>query len=93
MYDFELNLRKTIKNCFLDCNLKGCYFHYIKNLWAKAKKFGLFRKKYINKTKILIFGLKLLTLINLKGKMIFLQKMNHILIMVEKKKKNYIVNL
>ena len=63
MCDFEINLRKSVKKYFVGCNLKECYFHYIKNLWSKAKKIGICRKKYINKTKILIFGLKLLTLI------------------------------
>ena len=63
MCDFELNLRKALINNFQNCTLKGCYFHYIKNLWMKAKKIGLSRKKYIKKTKIIIFALKLITLI------------------------------
>lgn len=63
MCDFEYNLRKSIKDNFIECNLKGCYFHYIKNLWSKCKKIGLCKKKYIDKTKILIFSLKLITLI------------------------------
>ena len=27
MCDFEINLKEN----FVDCNLKGCYFHYYKN--------------------------------------------------------------
>ena len=55
MCDFELNLRKSIKNNFEKCTLKGCYFHYVKNLWMKAKKIGLTKKKYIKKQIPLFF--------------------------------------
>lgn len=41
MCDFELNFRKSIKFNFTGADLKGCYFHYVKNLWKKAKKLGL----------------------------------------------------
>ena len=58
MCDFELNLRKSIKFNFTGADLKECYFHYIKNLWKKAKKLGLCRKIYIKKTKLVIFSLK-----------------------------------
>lgn len=61
MCDFEYNLRKSIKDNFIECSHKGCYIHYIKNLWSKCKKIGLRRKKYIDKTKTLIFSLKLIT--------------------------------
>ena len=37
MSDFELSLRKAIIEMFPNFKLKGCYFHYIKNIWAKAK--------------------------------------------------------
>jgi hypothetical protein len=48
---------------FPNFKLKGCYFHYIKNIWAKAKKLGLCRKKFIDKTKLIIFALKIITFI------------------------------
>ena len=45
MADFEYGLRKAIKEIFPNFSLKGCYFHYIKNIWAKAKKTRLMSKK------------------------------------------------
>ena len=47
MTDFEHPLRKVIKEIYLDCYLEGCYFHYSKAIWNKAKKIGLVNKKYI----------------------------------------------
>ena len=55
MSDFELSLRKAINEIFPNFKLKGCYFHHIKNIWAKTKKLGLCRKKIIDKTKLIIF--------------------------------------
>ena len=50
MTDFEKGVRKALKEVFDGTPLYGCYFHFIKNLWEKAKQFGLFkrdlRKKY-----------------------------------------------
>ena len=63
MTDFELSLRNAIKGIFPNFILKGCYFHYIKNLWANAKKIGFIRKKFIGKTKLIIFALKIITFI------------------------------
>ena len=45
MCDFELGLRRAIKNSFEDCSLQGCYFHYCKAIWNKIKKLHLFKKK------------------------------------------------
>ena len=50
----------TIISVFKGAKLKGCYFHYVKCLWAKAKRIGL---TILQKTKMIIFILKLLTLI------------------------------
>ena len=63
MSDFELSLRKAIIEMFPNFKLKGCYFHYFKNIWAKAKKLRLCRKKIIDKTKLIIFALKIITFI------------------------------
>ena len=30
MCDFELSMRKSIKNCFDGCLLESCFFHYCK---------------------------------------------------------------
>ena len=43
MMDFEKGARKAIKNIFPKSKLLGCYFHYTKALWNKAKKQGLFK--------------------------------------------------
>ena len=44
MSDFELPLRKAIKNNFENYLLDGCYFHYAKPIWKKIKKLKLFKK-------------------------------------------------
>ena len=33
MFDFETSLRKTIRKCFPESTIAGCYFHYCKALW------------------------------------------------------------
>jgi len=38
--DFEKALRKEILDIFPKSNIIGCYFHFIKTLWVKAKKCG-----------------------------------------------------
>ena len=37
MLDFEKARRKAFKDTFPNSNLTGCYVHYAKTLWAKAK--------------------------------------------------------
>ena len=54
MTDFEKPIRNVIKKI-----LKGCYFHFVKALWSKSKKFGLCSKHKIKYTKIIIFSLKM----------------------------------
>ena len=44
MTDFEKGLRKSLKKVFVGAKIYGCYFHFIKNLWEKAKRCGLFSK-------------------------------------------------
>ena len=41
MSDFEIGLRRAIKNKFEDCLLDGCYFHFCKAIWKKIKKLNL----------------------------------------------------
>ena len=59
MTDFENGLRKALKNVFNDAPIYGCYFHFIKNLWYKAKKYGLFKKALKKCKYIIIFSMKL----------------------------------
>ena len=63
MCDFEKALRASITKVFKGVRLKECYFHYVKCLWHNAQKFGLTRKNIISTTKLIIFILKLLTLV------------------------------
>ena len=88
MRDFELNLRKALINNFERCTLKGYYFHYIKNLWMKAKKIGLSRKIYIKKTKFVIFTLKLITLIKAEKQRQFFEEVKLYSLKGDKKEKD-----
>lgn len=67
MCDFEKALRASITKVFKGVRLKGCSFHYVKCLWHNAKKIGLTRKNIISTTKLIIFILKLLTLVKYKN--------------------------
>ena len=58
MTDFEISLRKSVKNCFKGCILQGCCFHYCKAVWKKIKKYNLFKKNLRLNTMILSFALK-----------------------------------
>ena len=58
MSDFELPMRKSIKNCFDGCLLEGCFFHYCRSIWKKIKKLNLYKKSYRKNTLILSFILK-----------------------------------
>ena len=62
MTDFDKGLRNSLRKVFEGINLRGCFFHYVKALWSKAKKLGLCAYNKIKVTKIIIFGLKVLTL-------------------------------
>ena len=44
MTDFEHALRNILKELYPNCYLEGCFFHYSKALWKKAKKIGLINK-------------------------------------------------
>ena len=44
MTDFEYGLRKALRDVFKDSEIYGCFFHYVKNIWEKAKKNGLLKK-------------------------------------------------
>ena len=57
--DFEKSLLKAIKENFPESKLNGCYFHFIKSLWKKARSFGLTNKKLLKNTKIIIFACKI----------------------------------
>ena len=77
MTDFEHPLRKVIKEIYPDCYLEGCYFHYSKAIWNKAKKIGLVNKKYIKILKFIIFGYKIYPFLKEKDKIEFLKSINN----------------
>ena len=58
MTDFELSLRKSVKNNFEFCLLNGCYFHYCKSIWKKIKKLNLFKKNFRMNTLLVAFVMK-----------------------------------
>jgi len=57
---FEFALRNSIKINFPNSKLNGCYFHFVKILWEKAKKLSSCNKLMIKNTKLLIFLFKIL---------------------------------
>lgn len=75
--DFEKGLRKILRNLYERINLRGCYFHYVKALWSKAKKLGLCGVRKIQITKLIIFGLKVLTLQSRKCQEAMIKEISH----------------
>ena len=61
--DFDYSLRIELKKNFKNATLKGCFFHFVKKLWIKAKRLGLCKKDNIQYTDIVIFAMKLICLI------------------------------
>lgn len=58
--DFEISIQKVLREKYEGIKLRGCFFHYVKALWSKAKKLGLCNKKNLSKTKLIIFTLKII---------------------------------
>ena len=44
MSDFEIGLRRALKNNCVFCLLERCYFHYNKTIFSKIKKLNLLKK-------------------------------------------------
>ena len=74
MCDFEIGLRKAIKNNFESCLLDGCYFHYCKAIWKKIKKLNLFKKDLRFNTIIISFIMKSYPFIKEGKREIYFQK-------------------
>ena len=85
MTDFEHALRNILKELYPNCYLEGCFFHYSKALWKKAKKIGLINKNSIKITRFIIFAYKMYPFMNMKDKEIFLKSINKY---IEKEKDN-----
>ena len=57
MVDFEKSLINAIKKNFPETIINGCFFHYIKLLWKKAKSLSLCNKNNLKNTKLVILYL------------------------------------
>ena len=68
-------IRKALKEVFDGTPLYGCYFHFIKNLWEKAKQLGLFKRDLRKTTFIIIFSMKMYPYLPEDEKQNFLGKM------------------
>ena len=66
--DFEKSLIKAVNLEFPKSKINGCFFHYVKALWKKAKIFGLTKLNLLKRTKIIIFGFKIYPFILKKNK-------------------------
>ena len=60
MCDFENGLRNSLKQCFPEANLSGCYFHYTKCLFEKLKKLGLRKSPFKKQSYALVCYLQIL---------------------------------
>lgn len=60
MSDFEKGLINSIRKNFENSVVDGCFFHFVKLFWKKAKSLGLCKIKNLKNTKILLFILKLI---------------------------------
>ena len=45
--DFEKSLQNAIRKNFKNSIIDGCFFHFVKLLWGKAKFFGLCKKNIL----------------------------------------------
>jgi hypothetical protein len=73
MSDFELTLRKSIRNNFNESELMGCYFHFIKNLYAYFKKLGLCNKRNLKNTLKFLFFFKIFPFIKDENKIQYIK--------------------
>ena len=102
MADFEVGLQRALKTSFPNSLISGCFFHLVKCLWDRAKKYGLIKKESIKHTKILIFILKLIPYINIDEREDFFKKLedfysiklndNKYLKLIKYYRKNWITN-
>lgn len=76
--DFEKSLQKSIKTNFPNSVIDGCYFHFVKLLWDKAKKLGLCKKEELKNTKILLFVLKIIPFLKVDDKVEVFEKIEEL---------------
>lgn len=88
--DFEKSLINAIRNNFKEIKIYGCYFHYVKTFWKKARKLGLTKAKLLNNTKLLIFSFKISPFILNKKKPDFVKEIYNYFLSIEKDYKTFI---
>ena len=76
--DFEKSLQKAVKLTFPESIIDGCYFHYVKLLWGKAKNLGMFKKINLETTKIILFILKIMPFLKGDDKKVVFSKLEEI---------------
>ena len=88
--DFEKSLINAIRNNFKEIKIYGCYFHYVKALWKKARKLGLTKSKLLSNTKLLIFSIKIYPFILNKKKQDFVKEIYDYFLSTKKDYKTFI---
>ena len=89
MCHFEKGLQKSIKKNFEKAVVDGCYFHFVKLLWAKAKNNGLCTKKYIKNTKIILFIFKIIPFIDIDDRVQLFDKLQEYFSIEDNKFKSF----
>ena len=56
--DFEKSLYSSVMKIIPEINFKGCYFHFVKAIWAKIKKNELMKKSTIGTIHNVVYVLK-----------------------------------
>ena len=90
MIDFEKALQRSIKKNFNKAVIDGCYFHYVKILWANSKKLGLCKYDILKNTKKLIFLLKLFPFLEYEKREDLFKKIEEYYNLSEYKYKNFL---
>ena len=88
--DFEKSLINAIRNNFKEIKIYGCYFHYVKALWKKARKLGLTKSKLLSNIKLLIFSFKIYNKKKKKKKQDFVKEIYDYFLSTEKDYKTFI---
>lgn len=72
--DCQKSLYDAINEIFPDSKIIGNYYFYLKNLWIKAKRFGLCQRSVVESTKKLVFAMGLIPYLHKKEIKDFLQE-------------------
>ena len=58
--DFEYRVHKSLRSKFPSSQIRGCYFHLVKNWWKKCQDLGLKAKSELPMMRDIVFKLKVL---------------------------------